>query len=513
MSTIDSKSSISTDMASRTLATSSLDPVESHAGSKTSGNILVVDDEERVRRLIAAVLSRHGYTVTTAANGRIALQALRDSTFELVITDLQMPEMNGLALLEQCKELYPGTDVIMLTAYGTIQSAVHAMKFGALDYATKPFHLDELERKVDGCFEQRRLREKAAQDSPIQPFIELTRILDSDVPFDEIQTQVLDLVQRTLDADGAELVLFTQGMNHSIVSKKTGVSIDHDRYPILSLDHMQKLVQTGSPWLLCDEGAAPPPERRGQSGLRLSVPLYNSDRVLGALNLIRAAARPRFDQADGEALHVFGFQVGIAMLHSDMGRRLTDAFRDLERATLANIESLSATLGIFDENTYHHSERVARYAYQLGQQLGLSDRELETLRIGGLLHDIGKVGSSGEVRKDGNLSDTEWENIRMHPVRGARILSGSEAFVDALPLVLHHHERFDGEGYPDRLAGESIPLGARILAVVDVYDSMSTDRPYRPAMPQQEVIEYIKSVKDIALEGRLVDIWLTILSG
>lgn len=486
---------------------------DNDASAHVSGRILVVDDEERVRRLIAAVLTRHGYDVTTAANGRIALEALREHAFDLVITDLQMPEMNGLALLEQCKELYPDTDVIMLTAYGTIQSAVSAMKYGALDYTTKPFHLDELERKVDNCFEQRRSRAAAAQGSPMQVLIELARILDSSAPFGEVQAQALNLVHRTLNADGSELVLYAEGLSNSIVSKRAGIEIDHDMYPLLSLAQMQSLVQGASPWLLCDAGQPETLDHSATNGLRITVPLYNSNRVLGALNLIRGDTKPRYEQRDGEALHVFGYQIGIAMLHSDTGRRLTDAFRDLERATLANVESLAATLGVFDENTYHHSERVARYAYQLGQRLGLPGKELDTLRMGGLLHDIGKVGSSGEVRKNGSLSDTEWENIRMHPVRGARILSGSEALADALPLVLHHHERYDGEGYPDRLSGEDIPLGARILTVVDVYDSMITDRPYRPAMPQQEVIEHMRMISGIILEPRLVDLWIAIVSG
>jgi len=145
--------------------------------------------------------------------------------------------------------------------------------------------------------------------------------------------------------------------------------------------------------------------------------------------------------------------------------------------------------------TSGHSDRVSEMSVALGRELGLSRVELEQLHRGGLLHDLGKIGIRSTILdKPGKLTDEEMRIVREHPQIGADILAPIEAFADVIPIVRHHHERYDGKGYPLGLAGEQIPLVARILAVVDVYDALTSERPYRKALSKREVVEDFRSV-------------------
>ena len=169
----------------------------------------------------------------------------------------------------------------------------------------------------------------------------------------------------------------------------------------------------------------------------------------------------------------------VARRTRDLNRAL-DTLEDSYRATL---KALAAALEMRDAETHGHSERVVAFSLRLGRELGLDDRQMRALEFGALLHDIGKIGVPDSVlRKPAPLTPSEWERMREHPKFGEQILRGIEFLADASRVVAHHHERWDGTGYPDRLARAAIPLGARVFAVADALDAMTSDRPYRRAM-------------------------------
>ena len=169
------------------------------------------------------------------------------------------------------------------------------------------------------------------------------------------------------------------------------------------------------------------------------------------------------------------------------------AHRRLEQSYDTTLIALSNALDLRDATTEGHSLRVAEIAVQIGQAMGLSERQLEALRRGGLLHDVGKIGIPDAIlRKPGKLNPEEWETMRQHTLWGARMLSHIDFLAEALPLVLHHHEAWDGSGYPDSLRGEEIPLLARIFAVTDAYDAITSDRPYRTARSPEEALAVIR---------------------
>jgi hypothetical protein len=189
--------------------------------------------------------------------------------------------------------------------------------------------------------------------------------------------------------------------------------------------------------------------------------------------------------------------------------------RDLVRISDALMQAVEAK----DAYTGGHLRRVSEYAVAVGEKLGLRGRELETLHYASLLHDVGKLGVPESVLgKEGPLDARETEMMRRHPEIGARMLEKLELLSGAAPLVLHHQERFDGNldgqhpGYPRGLAGEAIPLGARIIAVVDAFDAMSTTRPYRPALPAEEAANVLRREKGHQFDPRVVDAFLDCLA-
>jgi len=165
----------------------------------------------------------------------------------------------------------------------------------------------------------------------------------------------------------------------------------------------------------------------------------------------------------------------------------------MQRSILALIRTLVLTLEAKDIYTFNHSRMVSAYSLSIGQRLKLKDRELENLEVASILHDIGKIAVREDIlHKRGALSAVEWEHVKRHPVASERILCFVEELAEILPIVRHHHEHYDGSGYPDGLAGEAIPLGARVIAVADAYDAMTSVRPHRGAMLVPDAIEELR---------------------
>ncbi len=186
--------------------------------------------------------------------------------------------------------------------------------------------------------------------------------------------------------------------------------------------------------------------------------------------------------------------------------------RELENAYLESIETLRYTVEAKDAYTRGHSDRVSEYSVLIGKHLGLSNDDLKTLKIGGLFHDIGKIGVPDSILlKDSKLTDDEYSEIKNHPSIGAHILSTATIFKNVIPIVKHHHERFDGHGYPSQLKGNDIPYLARITAIADSFDAMTSRRTYRDSMSLENVIEEFERCKGTQFDPELVDLFLDIL--
>ena len=172
-----------------------------------------------------------------------------------------------------------------------------------------------------------------------------------------------------------------------------------------------------------------------------------------------------------------------------INEELKTTYEKLENSYLESIETLRYTVEAKDTYTRGHSDRVSEFSVLIGKHIGLSDSDIKILKIGGLFHDIGKIGVPDTIlQKNSKLTDDEYSEIKNHPSIGSHILSTASIFKDIIPIVKHHHERFDGHGYPSQLAGNDIPYLARITAIADTFDAMTSKRTYRDALPLDVVI-------------------------
>ena len=195
-----------------------------------------------------------------------------------------------------------------------------------------------------------------------------------------------------------------------------------------------------------------------------------------------------------------------------INEELADTYDKLENAYLESIEVLRHTVEAKDPYTRGHSDRVSAYSVLIGEKLGLSESDINTLRIGGLFHDIGKIGIPDSILlKESKLSDDEYSQIKNHPSIGAHILQDATIFKDIIPIVKHHHERYDGNGYPGRLKGEDIPYLVRIATVADAFDAMTSKRSYRNSLTLDVVKSEFRNCSGTQFDPEIAKVFLEIL--
>jgi putative two-component system response regulator len=328
--------------------------------------ILIVDDEKIICSVIAQRLKREGYSCVTAENGKEGFEYFCRGNFSLVISDIRMPEKDGLELLRLVKAVRPNMKFIIMTAFAEIDVAVEAMHLGANDLLLKPFELELAVFSVKKALEQKKMEE--------------------------------------------ELELYHKNLK-KLVAERTA--------------------------------------------------------------------------------------------------KLQETYSTLKKAHLDLVKVLGEAIDAKDPYTRGHSDRVRQMSLQIARSLGFSEERLEVLEYGALLHDIGKIGIKDEIlRKPGALSGEEYQTIREHPLIGVKIVEGIEFFKDKIPMIRNHHEQFDGKGYPDGLAGEAIPLEARVIAVPDAFDAMASLRPHQKTRDLEAILSEMEQNKGRQFDPAILDIFL-----
>ncbi len=251
--------------------------------------------------------------------------------------------------------------------------------------------------------------------------------------------------------------------------------------------------------------------KTNQSGLLVYSITYRARHKNGRYIWLETSARAITDKKTGSIIEIQAASRDITeRIHSQ--RALQTAHENLQEAYERTIEGWVRALDLRDRETEGHTQRVTELTLKFARALGFSDEDLVHIRRGALLHDMGKMAIPDDIlQKPGPLSEKEWEEMRRHPSYAYEMLSRISYLRRALEIPYCHHERWDGSGYPQGLKGEAIPLVARMFAIVDVWDALSNDRPYRKPLPREEVCQYIYDNSGKLFDPKLVDVFLSVI--
>lgn len=349
-------------------------------------NVLIVDDEIGPRESLRMIL-KPNYNVYTVENGYAAVQMIQQTAMDVVTLDLKMPGLSGIDTLKEIRLIDPDLMIIIITGYGTLKTAIEAIRYGVFDYIPKPFNVPEILSIIEKSIQRRRLNLKVKE--------------------------------------------------------------------VLGSCFQQHLLQEPA----VDSAIPVPKEVKGFSDFKWNDTNYSDNQ-----NCLEFA------------------------------------------------KVLAYTLEEKDPYTSGHSERVCYYSDFISKRLSFSPKERNELQIASYLHDIGKIGISNRfINKKGTLSPTDWAIIKQHTKKSIELLIPLNLSPNILAYIQYHHERYDGTGYPDGLIGEQIPLGARIIAISDSYDSMTSDRPYRKPLTNGDAKNELVKNAGKQFDPTLVSLFLDVL--
>jgi len=461
------------------------DAAAAKLSEREASQILVVDDELVIRQILADFLSMEGYQVQTAEDGRAALDKLESTTFDIVISDMKMPRMGGIELIETIRER--GVDVltVIMTAYGTVETAIDAMKKGAYDYLLKPFKMEEVIRVVERGLQNRKLQR---ENMILRETIALYRAseeIGTSLSLNDVLDQLTGTTMRELPADEVIIHLTAEGGS---VTLCTRVARNGHKYQPehLNLTALLAAHAENQPVLVHgDRGTAFVTDDAPAVTSLLSVPLRVPQRIVGLVTAVSVTPGNRFSEGQRKLLSVLGGRAAAAIDNIRLFENLQSTFRE-------TIQGFARALEAMDRYTAGHSDRVTRLARVTALELDLPLDEVETITQAALMHDVGKIGCQANLNKPGKLSAEEYEIFKAHPTYGKQILEPITFLRPIIDGVQSHHERWDGTGYPEGRKGEEISLAARILAVADTYDAMTSSRAYRKALAHEVTMREIR---------------------
>lgn len=245
--------------------------------------------------------------------------------------------------------------------------------------------------------------------------------------------------------------------------------------------------------------------------LALTLPVSLYEEHYGTFEIYLGGEGRKLDADEVQILQAFVHLTASAMGSASVVAEMRQAVEEVERAYMGTLEALIKALEMRDHETEGHSRRVVQYTLSMAQKLGVPESQLVPIMRGSLLHDVGKIGIPDAIlRKAGPLDEEDWKTMRQHPRIGYEMLRGIEFLKEATPIILYHHERWDGSGYPEGLSGEAIPLGARIFAVADAYDAITSDRPYRKGRSHEHAVAEIAAGAGRQFDAKVVEVLLTL---
>lgn len=454
--------------------------------------IFVVDDEAMIRDLCRHILEAEGYQVSIFADGMAALEELAGSSPDLIIMDIKMPGMDGLELFERVKSINQEIVTVFITGHGTLDTAIESLMRGVDGFVLKPFTQEELVSAVERAVSRSRLKKENIRLKALIPLFEISKLLVTEVELASLFKIITDILVQEFSADRVSLMLIDEETGCLLIRASHGLPAD------IALQACRKpgegvsglVLKYRKPFLISG-GTHPDPEVMNVINLEnmpsscMSVPLIGKSKMFGVLNVSKFSAGS-FTTSDLQIASILASQVVTAMENAAL-------FDNLRESYLRTVQALVAAVEAKDSYTRWHSTNVAKYAVEIARDMGVVASELEKVHIAAILHDVGKIGISDLIIcKPARLSAEEFDVMKDHPEHGIRILEPIGFPSDIINAIHQHHERFDGTGYPQGLAGENITLIARILNVADTIDAMVSERPYRGSITAEEVLQELE---------------------
>jgi response regulator RpfG family c-di-GMP phosphodiesterase len=535
-------------------------PTMSPAGAdvlegQQQARILVVDDEPEVAALMADLLANADPTwrVESETDPTEALQRLTNEAFDCLVTDLVMPSLGGLRLAEQARTADAHLAIVAITGCGTLESSVEALRLRFDDFLEKPFDLDEMKQAVGRSLDRRRRREQRD-----------TRFAELAQAKTRLETSNAQVSQK-LDIASHDLVLSTRRMARRLDEVAVRADVARTVMGVIELEDLLGLcAELAADRVMCrsctvalyetDEHAIglmvrtrPDTDdpaalswlrspmtsgimcRAAQSGKTvhveniaeshlmdeqehglwphgrlLAVPIPLQGLCIGTVVLHREADDEAFATANVKAVSQLAHTVGPAIQTAKVHHR--------QRCQIyASLEAIADGVEARDGYLKGHAARVLAYAMPVATVLELQQSQVGALQIAARLHDIGRlVVPDSALNHPGPLNDAQWELVRRHPDAGANLLKPLDFFGEVGTIIRAHHESYDGTGYPQMKAGEEIPAVARIIAVADTFDAMTSPRPHRDAMDLEAARDQIRRLAGQQFDPDVAEAFLTI---
>jgi putative two-component system response regulator len=444
-------------------------------------NILVVDDSSVIRRIVTRTLENIGARIIEAEDGQTGLEAALSEKFDLVISDVDMPRLDGFTL---CKELksHPatrGVPIIILSSLDDDKDIDRGFLAGAAAYIAKSEARAQLHETVERVLEKSRFQRDR-----------LVLVVD-DSP------TILRLMKKGLEEAGFQVITAENGIE------------------------ALKVFKGHRPDLILSDIDMP-----GMNGIDFCKAIHRDQDLASIPFVIMSASNDRAIMhrmlhlgATAYLVKPFNLDQVVITLEKLLSDHFLLLLKDRERLDterkmmLASITSLVAALEARDHYTRGHSEAVAVLLADMASRMNADPEEVDSLTVAGRLHDLGKIGVPDSILlKPGTLTAAEFALVKEHPVVGANILGSIPSIKEVMPVILHHHERLDGKGYPDGLKGEQIPLWARMTAVADTYHALTSDRPYRKGMARDMALTIIEEVQGTQLCPECVNLFFHVIA-
>jgi len=499
---------------------------------KDSIKILVVDDEEGILDVTEGYFQRKGYEVYTAGNGVEALEIINRVNIGCIFTDINMPVMDGLELAEQVRQIESTLPVVVMTGYPSLENSIQTLKNGVVDYLIKPVNLEQMELTLKRILRERELfvenlilKEEVERQERLRKLnnelikrVEevntLNRVMEDFAAIDSsygIFNKVVDLGVEELKADKVFFHIYSEQDSPLVLVAKSSSDYQDDAVvksygkdiPEAAKEYIVDALNTDeNPCLISNSknnNAMGDPIRSF-----MVVPLKIRDKIFGVASAYIFEKGRFFSEQDIYYMNFITQKAASAIENIAL-------YENIYENLFSTLFAFVTALEVRDLYTRKHSTRVAKYAHMIAEEMGCTEEELDVINVAGSLHDIGKIGIRDDILlKPGRLTDEEYEKIKEHPVIGADIISKLGLWDREMEIIRHHHERFDGKGYPDGLKGDEIPKLARIMSVADCYDAMASDRAYRKKMDKQDVLAVISKNSGTQFDPSAVDAFLRV---